>query len=149
MAVSLADFTTFFQDECKSIKRGENPYKSAHVESCSYSKVELVGSVVRGGKMFSYTTGVVVVIIPYFHKLIHQPFDDKQTFFTWKSQIGSKNNFPFPVDYRSYFFHTKVPWGPPEGAWLRHSIVRAEVIVFSPAGSMMSLQVYKACRTSM
>ncbi len=45
MAVSSADFTAFFQDEGKSIKRGENLYKSAHVESCSYSKGKLVGSV--------------------------------------------------------------------------------------------------------
>ncbi len=52
MAVSSADFTVFFQDEGKNIKRGENNFKSAHVESCSYSKAELVGSVVRGGKMF-------------------------------------------------------------------------------------------------
>ncbi len=52
MAVSSADFTAFFQDEGKSIKGGENLHKSAHVESCSYSKGELVGSVVRGGKMF-------------------------------------------------------------------------------------------------
>ncbi len=45
MAVSLADFTAFFQDEGKSIKRGENHHKSGHVESCSYTKGELVGSV--------------------------------------------------------------------------------------------------------
>ncbi len=45
MAASLADFTAFFQDERKCIKRGENHYKSGHVESCSYSKGELVGSV--------------------------------------------------------------------------------------------------------
>ncbi len=32
------------------------------------------------------------------------------------SQTGSKNNFPFPVDYPSYFYHTKVPWGPPDEA---------------------------------
>ncbi len=30
----------------------------------------------------SYTTGVVVFIITYFHKLIHQQLDDTQTFFT-------------------------------------------------------------------
>ncbi len=45
MAVSLVDFTAFFQDEEKSIKRGENHFKSAHVESCSYLKGESVGSV--------------------------------------------------------------------------------------------------------
>ncbi len=43
MVVSLADFTAIFQDERKSIKRGENYYKSGHVESCSQSRGELVG----------------------------------------------------------------------------------------------------------
>ncbi len=38
------------------------------------------------------------------------------------SQTGSKNNLPFPIDCRSYFSHIKVPWGPPEEVWLRHSI---------------------------
>ncbi len=45
LTVSSADFTTFFQDEGKSIKRGENLHISSHAESCSYSKGELVGSV--------------------------------------------------------------------------------------------------------
>ncbi len=35
---------------------------------------------------------------------------------------GSKNNFPFPIDSRSYFFCTKVPLGPAERAWLGHSV---------------------------
>ncbi len=43
MDVSSADFTAFFQDEGKTINRGENHYKSGHVESCSNSKGELVG----------------------------------------------------------------------------------------------------------
>jgi len=43
-AVTLAHFTSFFQNEAKSIKRGENHY-SGHVESCTYTKGELVGSV--------------------------------------------------------------------------------------------------------
>ncbi len=51
MAVSLADFTAFFQDEGKSIKRGENHYKLGHVQSCSYSKGELGILVVRGVKI--------------------------------------------------------------------------------------------------
>ncbi len=34
------------------------------------------------------------------------------------SQTGSEHNFP----YCSCFFHTKVPCGPLEGAWLRHSV---------------------------
>ncbi len=52
MAASLADFTAFFQDEEESFKRGENDFKSAHVESCSYLKGEVGILVVRGGKMF-------------------------------------------------------------------------------------------------
>ncbi len=38
----------------------------------------------KNGYDVSYATGVVVFIITYFHKLIQKPFDDKQTFFTWK-----------------------------------------------------------------
>ncbi|KAK7153600.1 hypothetical protein R3I94_007097 [Phoxinus phoxinus] len=45
MAVTLACFISFFQNEEKSIKRGENHYKSGHVESCSYAKGDLVGLV--------------------------------------------------------------------------------------------------------
>ncbi len=113
------DFSVFFQDEGKSIKRGENHHKSAHVESCSYSKGEWVGSVVRGRKCsdVSYATGVVVFITTYFHKLIHQlrtnrlsshgklPFKSTniRCVFESTSQTGSKNNFPFPVDHCSYF----------------------------------------------
>ncbi|CAJ1087231.1 uncharacterized protein LOC110232169%2C partial [Xyrichtys novacula] len=43
MAVTLASFTSFFQDEGKSIKRGENHYKLGHVESGSYAGGEIVG----------------------------------------------------------------------------------------------------------
>ncbi len=50
MAVSLADFTAFFQDEGEIIKRDEKHYKSGHVESCSYSNVDLCIFIVRGGK---------------------------------------------------------------------------------------------------
>ncbi len=85
MAVSSADSTVFFQDEGKSIKRGENHHESGHVESSE----ESVGSVSqrmegKRGKCYdvSYTTGIVVFIITYFHKLIHRPFDNKQTLFT-------------------------------------------------------------------
>ncbi len=51
MAVSSADFTVFFQNKGKSIKRGKNHLKSGHIESCSSLKGELVILVVRGGKM--------------------------------------------------------------------------------------------------
>ncbi len=47
MAVSLADFTAFCKDKGTSIKRGENHYKSGHVESFSYSKGKLGVLVVR------------------------------------------------------------------------------------------------------
>ncbi len=133
MAYSLADFSVFFQDEGKSIKRGENRHKSGHVESCSYLKVELVGSI-RGGKCYdvSYTTGVVLFIITYFHKLIYRLFDNKHGLSSHEklsfkltniicviqgtSQTGSKYNFPCPIDCCSDFLLTQVPWGPPEGA---------------------------------
>ncbi len=108
MAVSSADFTAFFQDDVQK-----------YVESCSYFRAELVGSVVRG-KCYdvSYTTGVVVFITTYLHKLIHQRSFKSMNIICviqGTNQTGSKNNFPFPVDYCSDFFHTKVTWGPPEG----------------------------------
>ena len=43
MAISLLHFTAFFQGEDKSIERGENHYKSGHVESFSYADGEIVG----------------------------------------------------------------------------------------------------------
>ena len=45
MAISLLHFTAFFQWEDKSIERGENHYKSGHVESFSYADGEIVGLV--------------------------------------------------------------------------------------------------------
>ena len=36
MAVTLSGFTAFFQGEEKSVKRGENHYKSGHVEKAIY-----------------------------------------------------------------------------------------------------------------
>ncbi len=50
MTVSLADFTAFFQDEGIYMKRNETRYKWGHVESCSYSKGDLVGSVIQRRK---------------------------------------------------------------------------------------------------
>ncbi len=47
------------------------------------------------------------------------------------SQTGSENNFPFPNDYHSYFFRSKVPWGPVEGLWLRHSIQILNVFLYA------------------
>ena len=37
MAVYIFDIMLFFKDEDKSGKRGENNYKSVHVEKCSNS----------------------------------------------------------------------------------------------------------------
>ena len=43
MAIFLLHLTTFFQGEDNSIERGENHYKSGHVESFSYADGEIVG----------------------------------------------------------------------------------------------------------
>ncbi|KAL7375861.1 hypothetical protein ABVT39_025504 [Epinephelus coioides] len=58
MAVSLVHFTTFFQGEEKSLKRGENHYKSGHVESFSNASGEMVGvvHVSRQGRRRSSST---------------------------------------------------------------------------------------------
>ncbi len=45
MAVSFADFTAFFRTRGKVLKEVKIIIKSGHVESCSYSKGELVSSV--------------------------------------------------------------------------------------------------------
>ncbi|KAK5903986.1 hypothetical protein CgunFtcFv8_007719 [Champsocephalus gunnari] len=44
-----SNFIKFCENENKSIKRGEHHYKSGHVESCTYTKGELVGSVRAAG----------------------------------------------------------------------------------------------------
>ena len=60
MAVTLAHFTSFFQNEAKSIKRGENHYKSGHVESCTYTQVS------RFLKSQHAGLGFVVFLVAYF-----------------------------------------------------------------------------------
>ena len=43
MAISLNQFTAFFQGEDKSMERGENHIKSGYVECFSYADGEIVG----------------------------------------------------------------------------------------------------------
>ncbi len=45
MAVTLAQFLWFLQNEGKWIKRGKNHYKHEHIESCHSANTELVTSV--------------------------------------------------------------------------------------------------------
>ena len=40
-AITITLLAIFFADESKSIQRGENHYKSDHVESCTYFPGEL------------------------------------------------------------------------------------------------------------
>ena len=42
MVISLLYFTAFFQGEDNSFERGENHYKSGHVESFSFANGEIV-----------------------------------------------------------------------------------------------------------
>ncbi len=95
----------------------------------------------------SYATGVVAFTNMHFHKLIQQPFDDKLRVSSHENlsfkltdiicviqgtnQTGSQNSFPFPIDYRSYFSGTKVPWDPPEGAWPKRSMLYLNWAVLS------------------
>ena len=44
-ALSIASLSSFFGEEQKSIKKGENHYKSGHVESFTYSQSILRGDV--------------------------------------------------------------------------------------------------------
>ena len=43
--ISLAAMMAFFKEENKSVKRGENHFKSGHVVECSVSEGQLVGFV--------------------------------------------------------------------------------------------------------
>lgn len=68
---------------------------------------------------FTYmTVGCVVFIIKYFYCLI---FHELSTI-----QEGSKSYLFFSIQYHTLFFffkQNKVPWGPLEAAWLRHSLL--------------------------
>ncbi len=59
------------------------------------------------------------------------------------SQTGSIKNVPFHTEYCWYFFCTKVPWGPPEGTWLRHS-VSVTLTHFREVQSLSRLLSYRA-----
>ncbi|KAK3748344.1 hypothetical protein QZH41_011024 [Actinostola sp. cb2023] len=63
-AISIFALTTFFSNEPKSISRGENHYKSGHIESFSYSDGVLRGSVYASMKNKSYK----VTVYKYRHK---------------------------------------------------------------------------------
>jgi len=56
--VSISALTSFFADEPSRIQRGENHYKSNHVESCSYSDGVIHGSVQASMRKKSYKVTV-------------------------------------------------------------------------------------------
>ncbi len=96
-------------------------------------------------------TGVAVFRIMYFHKLIHQPFDDKHGLASHEklefkmtkivcviqsvnsSQTGSNNYFPFPIYYCSYFFRSTVPWVPLERC-LAQALYQSDLMYFHGNG---------------
>ena len=45
MAVSVYNIMTFFKGEEKSVNRGQNHFKSGHVEQCIYTKGQINGVV--------------------------------------------------------------------------------------------------------
>ncbi|XP_022778649.1 uncharacterized protein LOC111320231 [Stylophora pistillata] len=53
-AISISSLTSFFSDESSRIQRGENHYKSGHIESCYYSDGIIRGSVQASMKNKSY-----------------------------------------------------------------------------------------------
>ena len=57
-AISISALTSFFCDEPSRIQRGENHYKSGHVESCKYSDGIIRGSVQASMKKKSYKVTV-------------------------------------------------------------------------------------------
>ena len=58
MAVSISSLTSFFKDEQKSINRGENHYKSGHVEQCRLDAGVLTGVVRASMKDKVYNVSV-------------------------------------------------------------------------------------------
>ena len=57
-AITISALTSFFSGEPKSINRGENHYKSGHVESFHYSDGIIRGSVHASMKDKSYKVTV-------------------------------------------------------------------------------------------
>ena len=57
-AVTIASLVSFFADEPKSIKRGENHYKSEHVLSFLYSAGIITGTVHASMKDKAYKASV-------------------------------------------------------------------------------------------
>ena len=57
-AIMISALTSFFSDEPKSINRGENSYKSGHIESFRYSDGIIRGSVHASMKEESYKVTV-------------------------------------------------------------------------------------------
>lgn len=57
-AISISSLTSFFSDESSRIQRGENHYKSGHIESCYYSDGIIRGSVQASMKNKSYKVTV-------------------------------------------------------------------------------------------
>ena len=65
MAISLLHFTAFFQGQDKSIDRGENHYKSGHVESFSYRYERRREEEGKNDDMTSHTRRTVVFLIVF------------------------------------------------------------------------------------
>jgi len=61
VAVSLVHLTTFFQGEDKSLKHGENQYRSGHVEGFSYASGEMVGVVHASRREQRYKVSVSIM----------------------------------------------------------------------------------------
>ena len=53
--ITISALTSFFSDEPKSIQRGENRYKSDHIESFQYSHGIIRGSVHASMKSYKVT----------------------------------------------------------------------------------------------
>lgn len=57
-AISISTLATFFSDEPKSINRGENHYKSNHIEEFNYRKGVLTGKIKASMKNKVYKANV-------------------------------------------------------------------------------------------
>ena len=81
----------FFQGEDKSIGRGENHYKSGHVESFSYADGEIVG-LVHAASVTAHTRHVVFLIVFSLQPLTEQLHNKRSNSWHDKSSFKSTSN---------------------------------------------------------
>lgn len=110
VAVTFGAFQSVFQNEGKSINKGGNPYKSGHVDSCSYAKGDglVLWEMSFQFHFFSYTSTVLRQTAAFFD-FAKSPCQLTSIICVISGTIptGSKNNLDLTVDFHTYLFRNK------------------------------------------